>query len=105
MWYPILPFVLVAAFFPAVNATALTYKLAASEVACFFAEIQPAQVNGKIAFYFAVRSLPLFMQNLPISVSLSSPPLLSKPHFSLFFILDIYSPTTGNTRPPTLLAP
>jgi hypothetical protein len=35
-----------------VNATALTYKLAANEKACFFADVQRA--GAKMAFYFAV---------------------------------------------------
>lgn len=36
-----------------VSATALTYKLAANEKACFFEDI--TQENSKVAFYFAVR--------------------------------------------------
>ena len=35
------------------SATALTYKLAPNERACFFANVQ--QAGAKIAFYFAVR--------------------------------------------------
>ena len=37
-----------------VSATALTYKLAANEKACFFEDI--AKENTKVAFYFAVCS-------------------------------------------------
>jgi hypothetical protein len=55
MWHSSLLLSLLAAFITCVNATALTYKLAANEKACFFAEVQPEQVNAKIAFYFAVR--------------------------------------------------
>lgn len=36
-----------------VSATALTYKLAANEKACFFEDI--SRENSKVAFYFAVR--------------------------------------------------
>ena len=35
------------------SATALTYKLAANEKACFFTEVE--RQNAKVAFYFAVR--------------------------------------------------
>jgi hypothetical protein len=35
-----------------VSATALTYKLAANEKACFFEDID--KLNSKVAFYFAV---------------------------------------------------
>ena len=35
-----------------VSATALTYKLAANEKACFFTDVQ--RQNAKVAFYFAV---------------------------------------------------
>jgi hypothetical protein len=55
MWHPFLLLSLLAAFISCIDATALTYKLAANEKACFFAEVQPEQVNAKIAFYFAVR--------------------------------------------------
>ncbi|KPI41891.1 uncharacterized protein AB675_5550 [Cyphellophora attinorum] len=37
-----------------VSATALTYKLAANEKACFFEDID--KLNSKVAFYFAVQS-------------------------------------------------
>lgn len=57
MWHPFLLLGLVPAFASIIHATALTYKLAGNEKACFFAEIQPDQVNAKIAFYFAVRFL------------------------------------------------
>ncbi|ERF74846.1 hypothetical protein EPUS_03230 [Endocarpon pusillum Z07020] len=56
MWHPLLFFALLATFISYVHATALTYKLAPNEKACFFADVLPAQVNGKIAFYFAVQS-------------------------------------------------
>lgn len=36
-----------------VSATALTYRLAANEKACFFAYVE--EKGAKIAFYFAVR--------------------------------------------------
>jgi hypothetical protein len=36
-----------------VYSTALTYKLGASEKACFFANVD--RQNAKVAFYFAVR--------------------------------------------------
>lgn len=54
MWHPLLFFGLLATSISYVHATALTYKLAPNEKACFFADVLPAQVNGKIAFYFAV---------------------------------------------------
>jgi len=38
-----------------VSATALTYRLAANEKTCFYADV--AQQGAKVAFYFAVRSL------------------------------------------------
>ncbi len=56
MWHPLLIFSLLAAFYTSIHATALTYKLAANEKACFFAEVTPEQLNAKIAFYFAVRT-------------------------------------------------
>lgn len=46
---------LVAAVVSQVSATALTYKLGASERACFFADVQ--RENAKVAFYFAVSRL------------------------------------------------
>jgi hypothetical protein len=39
-----------------VTATALTYKLAANEKACFFTYV--GEQNSKLAFYFAVRTFP-----------------------------------------------
>ncbi|KAL3422873.1 emp24/gp25L/p24 family/GOLD [Phlyctema vagabunda] len=45
---------LLAALSPLVSATALTYKLAANEKACFFSDVEHKGV--KIAFYFAVQS-------------------------------------------------
>ncbi|KAI5924719.1 emp24/gp25L/p24 family/GOLD-domain-containing protein [Camillea tinctor] len=45
---------LLAWFFSLVSATALTYKLAANEKACFYAA--PERIGSKIAFYFAVQS-------------------------------------------------
>ena len=45
---------LLALFASEVSATALTYKLAANEKACFYANNQDK--GQKIAFYFAVRS-------------------------------------------------
>ena len=35
-----------------VSATALTYKIAANEKACFFTDVE--RQNAKVAFYFAV---------------------------------------------------
>lgn len=43
---------LLACFFSYASATALTYKLVASEKACFFSNVE--QQGAKIAFYFAV---------------------------------------------------
>lgn len=37
-----------------VSATALTYKLASHEKACFFATVE--RPDAKVAFYFAVRA-------------------------------------------------
>lgn len=37
-----------------VSATALTYKLASHEKACFFAQVE--RPDAKVAFYFAVRN-------------------------------------------------
>lgn len=42
----------VALFASSVSATALTYKLAPNEKACFFSSV--AEKQAKIAFYFAV---------------------------------------------------
>jgi ubiquitin carboxyl-terminal hydrolase 7 len=39
-----------------ISATALTYKLAANEKACFYTDVQ--RQNAKVAFYFAVRHPP-----------------------------------------------
>jgi ubiquitin carboxyl-terminal hydrolase 7 len=44
---------LMACIVPLISATALTYKLAAHEKACFYADVQDK--GAKIAFYFAVR--------------------------------------------------
>lgn len=55
MWHLFLLSGLIAALATSlVHGTALTYKLAGGEKACFFADVQPAQVDAKIAFYFAV---------------------------------------------------
>lgn len=43
-----------------VSATALTYQLDASEQACFYKWIETPP--AKIAFYFAVRSLALYLK-------------------------------------------
>jgi hypothetical protein len=45
-----------------VSATALTYKLAANEKACFYARAN--KENSKIAFYFAVRGSRLWSSSL-----------------------------------------
>ncbi|RMJ24823.1 Endosomal cargo receptor Erp3 [Aspergillus sp. HF37] len=45
---------LLACLVSSVSATALTYKVEASERACFFTNVD--QVNSKVAFYFAVQS-------------------------------------------------
>ncbi|RFU33488.1 hypothetical protein B7463_g2872, partial [Scytalidium lignicola] len=45
---------LVASLAPIVSATALTYKLAANEKACFFTNVE--QQGAKVAFYFAVQA-------------------------------------------------
>lgn len=52
-----------------VSGTALTYKLGASEKACFFSNIEVAQ--AKIAFYFAVcsRHVAFLISSLIISAS------------------------------------
>lgn len=47
---------LVALFAGHASATALTYKLVANEKACFYANNQDK--GQKIAFYFAVRTIP-----------------------------------------------
>ena len=66
MWHPVLFFsLLTTVVVSSVHATALTYKLAANEKACFFADVKSGQVNSKIAFYFAVRSLPHVLITLP----------------------------------------
>ena len=44
---------LLACISPLVSATALTYKLAAHEKACFYANVE--EKGAKVAFYFAVR--------------------------------------------------
>jgi hypothetical protein len=73
MWPSLLSFGLLAAFASSVHATALTYKLAPNEKACFFADVQPNQLNAKIAFYFAVRASLLSLQTLDTS-KLKTPP-------------------------------
>ncbi|RJE25186.1 Endosomal cargo receptor Erp3 [Aspergillus sclerotialis] len=45
---------LLATLVSSVSATALTYKVEASEKACFYTNVE--QMNSKIAFYFAVQS-------------------------------------------------
>ena len=47
----------------AVSGTALTYKLAANEKACFFSNVE--HVGAKIAFYFAVCNA----QNLSMTIA------------------------------------
>jgi len=54
MRIPTLIIGLLALFASSVSATALTYKLAANEKACFFSYV--SQQNSKLAFYFAVQS-------------------------------------------------
>lgn len=44
---------LLAIYTSLVSATALTYKIAANERSCFFANVE--QKGAKVAFYFAVR--------------------------------------------------
>ena len=44
-------------FISLVSATALTYKLAPNEKACFFTNVE--QPGAKLAFYFAVSSISL----------------------------------------------
>lgn len=58
--------VLLAYFTSLVSATALTYKLGASEKTCFFADV--AQQGAKVAFYFAVSTTdnPPFQQPYPL---------------------------------------
>lgn len=46
---------LLATVVPLVSATALTYRVDASEKACFYADVP--QKDTKVAFYFAVRGL------------------------------------------------
>lgn len=50
---------LLPSFLSLASATALTYKLAPNEKACFFANVE--QKGAKIAFYFAV-SFPVTLQ-------------------------------------------
>ena len=52
---------LLALFTSLVSSTALTYKLAAHEKACFFTGVE--QKGAKIAFYFAVRQRAELMQS------------------------------------------
>jgi hypothetical protein len=47
---------LLACLTPLVSATALTYKLAAHEKACFYTYVE--EKGAKVAFYFAVRPSP-----------------------------------------------
>ncbi|PBP17282.1 hypothetical protein BUE80_DR011993 [Diplocarpon rosae] len=54
MNFSILAFGLLACLSPLVSATALTYKVGASEKACFFSFVE--QKGAKLAFYFAVQS-------------------------------------------------
>ena len=56
----ILLFNLLAYLSQLVASTALTYKLAPNEKACFFSDVQ--QQGAKIAFYFAVRSRRPFLE-------------------------------------------
>ena len=54
-----------------IAATALTYRLAPSENACFFASVETA--GSKIAFYFAVRGhLALFAESFSHPIDLTS---------------------------------
>jgi len=66
MQLPLIVCGLLASLAAHVSATALTYKLQPNEGACFYtAATKP---NEKIAFYFAVRFIPL------LPYPLSSPP-------------------------------
>ena len=61
MQLPLLWYGLLACVISLTSATALTYRLAPNEKACFFTWVE--QKNAKIAFYFAVSSqkLPAFL--------------------------------------------
>ena len=52
---------LLACITPLVSATALTYKLAANEKACFYTYAE--ETGAKVAFYFAVRT-PLSLPHI-----------------------------------------
>jgi hypothetical protein len=52
MKFPLLTCGLLASLSSIASGTALTYKLAAHEKACFFANVE--QKAAKVAFYFAV---------------------------------------------------
>ncbi|KAH8805930.1 emp24/gp25L/p24 family/GOLD-domain-containing protein [Xylogone sp. PMI_703] len=54
MKFPLVSCGLLASLAPIVSATALTYKLAANEKACFFTNVE--QQGAKVAFYFAVQA-------------------------------------------------
>ncbi|MCJ1238751.1 hypothetical protein MMC14_006742 [Varicellaria rhodocarpa] len=54
MQLPLLSYGLLACLISLTSATALTYRLAPNEKACFFTWVE--QQNAKIAFYFAVQS-------------------------------------------------
>lgn len=56
MKFSLLSCSLLACLSPLVSATALTYKLAANEKACFFTNVE--NKGAKLAFYFAVSWLP-----------------------------------------------
>jgi hypothetical protein len=48
-----------ASLVSSVSATALTYRLEANEKACFYTNVE--QANAKVAFYFAVSTLSMFL--------------------------------------------
>lgn len=52
---------LLAVAISGVYGTALTYRLGASEKACFFSAVE--RQNAKVAFYFAVRCVPRTTQD------------------------------------------
>ncbi|KAI9885550.1 MAG: hypothetical protein M1823_002649 [Watsoniomyces obsoletus] len=54
MHLPLLAYGLMASLCTLVSSTALTYKLAPNEKACFYAWVD--QAGSKMAFYFAVQS-------------------------------------------------
>ncbi len=103
MWHPLLFFGLLAIFISYVYATALTFKLTHNEKACFFAEVLPAQVNGKIAFYFAVRLVSfIFLLNLkkPPSYILLTLPLPSLHRINALVTSSSIPLTSGVTTGP-----